>query len=210
MTYTTDFYAQQRLGMQASAERIVPVLYSTFRPLSVIDWGCGDGWWLEAFHELDSQLQLVGVESPSSEIRPSSNLTVHRTDLGELRRYGRFDLALCLEVAEHLPSNQADTLVANLCESSNIVIFSAAIPKQTGLNHINEQYPSYWLPKFARQGYKASAYFRYLFWNDPRIETWYRQNILLFQRAGRGYMFESAYGLVLDVVHPALWEYFRK
>ena len=40
----------------------------------------------------------------------------------------RFDLALCLEVAEHLPAKAADAFVASLVELAPVVVFSAAMP----------------------------------------------------------------------------------
>lgn len=61
------------------------------------------------------------------------------TDVGapiELHR--RFDLVLCLEVAEHLPASAADTLVRSLTGLGNVIAFSAAIPFQGGANHVNE------------------------------------------------------------------------
>lgn len=40
----------------------------------------------------------------------------------------RFDLALSLEVAEHLPKKSAEIFVDTLCKLSDTIIFSAAIP----------------------------------------------------------------------------------
>ena len=56
----------------------------------------------------------------------------------------RFDLAICLEVAEHLPVNAADAIVESLTRLAPVVLFSAAIPHQGGVNHINEQWLDYW------------------------------------------------------------------
>src|SRR5262249_60644531 len=51
----------------------------------------------------------------------------------------RFDLVVCLEVAEHLPTDSAANLLTNLCNAGDVVLFSAAIPGQGGVNHINEK-----------------------------------------------------------------------
>src|SRR5437870_2593605 len=69
-----------------------------------------------------------------------------RMDLREgLHHLRTFELALCIEVAEHLPPRAGDLLVAALSQAAPAVVFSTAIPQQEGTDHINEQWPSYWL-----------------------------------------------------------------
>jgi SAM-dependent methyltransferase len=60
---------------------------------------------------------------------------------------GPFDMAMCLEVAEHLPPELGDRLVGLLSELSPTVVFSAASPGQGGAGHINEQAKEYWLTR---------------------------------------------------------------
>jgi hypothetical protein len=90
-----------------------------------------------------------------------------------------FDLAICLEVAEHLAPSAADTLVASLAALSRIIIFSAATWKQGGQNHLNEQPFSYWKEKFEEKGYTIIDYFRPVFWNEEKVQWWYKQNMFL-------------------------------
>jgi hypothetical protein len=92
----------------------------------------------------------------------------------------RKDLALCLEVAEHLPMRSADQLVRSLVKASPIVMFSAAVPGQGGTDHINEQWPSYWRKKFANHGYEPVDGIRPRILQNPKVEWWYRQNIMVF------------------------------
>ena len=54
----------------------------------------------------------------------------------------RFDLALSLEVAEHLPPECGSEFVQTLTDLSSVILFSAAIPFQGGTDHLNEQWPS--------------------------------------------------------------------
>lgn len=58
------------------------------------------------------------------------------------------DLAICLEVGEHLPPELGDRLVRLLSELSSTVVFSAAPPGQGGIAHINEQPREYWMRRF--------------------------------------------------------------
>jgi SAM-dependent methyltransferase len=67
---------------------------------------------------------------------------------GQSKACGPFDMALCLEVGEHLPPELGDRLVYLLSELSSAVVFSAASPGQGGIGHINEQSKEYWLTRF--------------------------------------------------------------
>jgi SAM-dependent methyltransferase len=72
----------------------------------------------------------------------------------EPARLPRTDVAYCLEVAEHVPPDLGDRLVAYLAHFP-IVVFSAAHPGQGGEDHINEQPKDYWIERFARCGMKV-------------------------------------------------------
>lgn len=61
------------------------------------------------------------------------------------------DVAMCFEVAEHVPASLGDNLIAVLARYP-LVLFTAAHPGQTGLGHINEQPMDYWLTRFASHG----------------------------------------------------------
>lgn len=51
----------------------------------------------------------------------------------------KYDLAISLEVAEHLRASAADLFVQSPANLSGCVLFSAAIPLQGSENHVNEQ-----------------------------------------------------------------------
>ena len=67
----------------------------------------------------------------------------------------------------------------NICCQADTVLFSAAHPGQGGDDHINEQPQSYWVSKFASRGYEKIE-IREIFKNDLKIESWYRDNMVLF------------------------------
>jgi hypothetical protein len=93
-----------------------------------------------------------------------------------------FDLAVCLEVGEHLPKKSSPRLVDLLTTSAPAVLFSAAIPRQGGTNHINDQWPTYWEKLFAARGFRRLDPIRPQLWRSTNIEWWYRQNIYLYLR----------------------------
>jgi len=95
----------------------------------------------------------------------------------------RFDLALSLEVAEHLNPKRADSFVADLCKASDLVLFSAALPAQDGDEHQNCQWTSYWAQLFVRQGYFPFDVVRPLIRSNRAVEWWYRTNVVLYVKA---------------------------
>jgi hypothetical protein len=202
--YDQAFFDQIRPGVQRSAKALVPLLVELVGGqlgFSMIDVGCGEGWWAQEFEAWD--FEVCGVES--HHVRHP--YTIH--DLEQpLPDLGRFGLALCLEVAEHLTPERAPSFVTDLCRLSDLVVFSAAIPGQRGVGHLNEQWPSYWIELFGVHGYSCSDTVRRLIWDDKRIEWWYRQNLLVFTKDGARLPNRvSAPSLfVLDVVHPELWK----
>jgi hypothetical protein len=123
-----------------------------------------------------------------------------------------FDLALCLEVAEHLPADAAPLLVQSLTALAPVVVFSAAIPGQGGDGHINERWPSFWSRYFAAHGYVCFTGLRHRLWPADAVEFWYRQNMLCFVAESRPDLVDRASRenggsstAPLDVVHPQLY-----
>nr|MCU0625906.1 hypothetical protein [Gemmatimonadaceae bacterium] len=122
----------------------------------------------------------------------------------------RYDLAMSLEVAEHLPASRAASFVADLCAASDVVLFSAAAPMQGGTAHINEAWQSTWVSHFAAHGYRALDVVRPRVWDDERVELWYRQNCLVFVNEAGAARVDAAAWLhasprPADVIHPGYW-----
>jgi hypothetical protein len=88
-----------------------------------------------------------------------------------------------VEVAEHLSRARADTFVADLTALAPLVLFSAAIPGQGGVEHLNEQWPAFWIDRFRHRGFEPIDCIRLAVWDDQQVDPWYAQNCLLFARA---------------------------
>ena len=93
---------------------------------------------------------------------------------------GRFDVAVCVEVAEHLPWERSVNFVHALTGLAPVVLFSAAIPLQCGLGHINERDARDWIDLFGRHDYVMVDAIRPRIWCNSRVAWWYRQNLVLF------------------------------
>lgn len=210
-TYDEAFYARQGDGSYRSATVVLGCLRAILPFSSAVDVGCGAGTWVKALLEAGVE-DVLGIDGEYARavlrIPPERFLA---RDLGrplELDR--RFDLALSLEVAEHLPPERAAGFVADLVRLAPAVLFSAAIPLQGGTNHVNERWQGFWAGLFASHGYRPFDVIRPLVWEDSRVEPWYRQNSLLFLADGhpeteRVARAEREAPRPLSVVHPAVF-----
>ncbi len=184
MNQATYVHKNEMPASLRAAEKIVPVILSVTGPVrSVVDLGGGDGSWLQVFRKLGVE-DLLLVDCP--EVEP--HLVIEKECyqpidinhlLPELRR---FELAVCLECAEHIHSSRAEDLVDWLTASADIVVFSAAIPGQGGKGHINERWPHYWHELFRQRNFVRHDVLRPEFIHDQSIPFWYRQNLFLFAK----------------------------
>ena len=182
--YTTDYYDVIRDGSLQSAEIIVPLVLKLLQVRNVVDVGCGVGAWLAAFRKLgvDDVLGIDGDYVDRNRLQiPEERFKAF--DLSKPFTLGRtFDLAISLEVAEHLQAESASGFVTSLCGLAPAVLFSAAIPFQGGNHHINEQWPDKWAELFKKHGYLPIDFIRKQVWQNEAVEFWYAQNTLLFAR----------------------------
>jgi SAM-dependent methyltransferase len=182
--YPPAFFTDLRAGAHRSAREVVPLVLGLLGPRRVVDVGCGLGTWLAVFKEcgVGEVLGVDGayVDRDLLEIPPDQFLA---HDLGQPLYLGRtFDLAVSLEVAEHLPPACAAVLVESLVRLAPVVLFSAAIPFQVGVNHLNERWPEYWAELFEARDYHVVDCLRDKIWGNDRVEWWYAQNLLLYAR----------------------------
>ena len=130
--YNAPFHGGLRAVSRQSALAVVPLLIKSVNPKSVVDLGCGSGEWLSVFRELGVS-DLLGVDGAWAKDMQAASLSAafHEHDLAQpLHLSRRFDLALCLELAEHLDIASAQSLVEVLTRLAPVIVFSAAIPFQ--------------------------------------------------------------------------------
>lgn len=181
VVYDKGFFDSHRIGSAQSARAILPIVFEYIAPKSVIDVGCGSGDWLSVALELGvhSVLGVDGDYVTEDALSIDSSQFV-RSDLTrplEIER--RFDLAICVEVIEHLSNLSETTLIESLVKAADVIVFSGAIPQQGGTHHINERWPWHWARLFGRHGWGTFDVLRPRIWHDRTIEWWYRQNIFL-------------------------------
>jgi len=218
--YDRNFFSELEENSYSSALSVIPVIEEFFHPKSVIDVGCGTGAWLKAWIQKFALKDFLGIDGPyvdkNTLLIPSENFLFK--DLKEPINVNRkFDLAISLEVGEHLSDAKADIFVRSLVSVSDIVVFSAALPGQMGTYHINEQYPEYWAAHFRKYNFIPVDCIRTKIWNNPKVEYWYQQNILVFISENKigEYPYLQCYvdttnPLFLTRIHPYLLELNRE
>lgn len=215
MSYPAKWHSIYGDKTGESARRILPPLLDLFGIRSLVEIGCGNGHWTQAAidHGVEDYLAVDGHWNKRDE------LLVDQTRFREadltlpLALDRRFDLAICLEVAEHVAASSAETLVSSLVGSADILVFGAAIPYQGGSGHINEQWPSYWRELLAERDYEAFDLVRQRHWTDRSIHYWYRQNTLVYvsrrHRKAMEQATQASGGIpmtIVDLVHPEKFE----
>jgi hypothetical protein len=222
-TYADRFFAKREARVVASAAALVPRLVELLAPRTVVDIGCANGLWLEAFRNCGVKVAR-GIDGPWV---PRTRLRIPAADLRtidlaqcplpfQLGPAGEhFDVLVCLELLEHLPTARADALVEAMCSLSDTLLVSVAVPHQGGRGHVNEQWPDYWHERFRARGFVACDFLRFAFWNDARIAPWYRQNLIGYFRGQvpqhiREFAALHAQKLVdtpLPLCHPGVFSY---
>lgn len=213
--YTADFHAGVAEAGRDAAGAIVPIVLELVELASVVDVGSGSGAWLAVFaeHGVEDILGIDGGDIPSEQLQIPEERFLARDLAQPLTLDRRFDLAVSLEVAEHLPETAAAGFVASLVALAPVVLFSAAIPAQGGTSHLNEQWPEYWAAHFGREGYVAVDCIRRRVWSDRRVAFWYAQNTIVYVDEARLQDYPRllserlTHGAgQLSLVHPDLYE----
>ena len=204
--------AREREQNRYSASKILSLLWQHYKPHSVIDIGCGIGTWLNVCQSM-GVTSIKGIDGPWTQDALLEIASEHivRVDFEkQIASQGEYDLAICLEVAEHLTESAASHFVDFVAQSAPVVLFSAAIPFQGGTHHLNEQWPHYWADLFAKRSMIPLDFIRRAIWGDVGIHWWLRQNAMCFVR--RSLLDELSHLRAhetspssLPVVHPSLY-----
>jgi SAM-dependent methyltransferase len=158
-------------------------LAARLRPASVLDVGCGIGLALEALARA-GVAERMGVDGlpPEATALPATQYRQH--DLTRPLRLGRrFDLVLCLGVAEHLPPGRDEVLLDSIARhAGTAILFSAAEPGQPGHGHVNCQLLAVWLAAWRSRGWVPEL-IDSLALRSLASLSWLRRNPVLLRRA---------------------------
>jgi len=197
--YDIEFYKSQVEDSYKASRKVLEMFKQYYQPKSVIDVGCGVGTWLKTWQALGVD-KIYGLDCNTID---DNLLYVSREHIGivDLEKHENlanetYELVMSIEVAEHLNPNASEAFVKLLTSYGDVVLFSAAIPKQPGNNHINCQPPKYWVELFNKQGYECFDFLRKknmelgIGWSPT-------QNMFLYVKRDKLSLFESQ-GFIVD------------
>jgi SAM-dependent methyltransferase len=179
------FYTTTRKGKGASIEVAANLILEAFQPKEVVDIGCGEGLFLNVLHQ--NGVNVLGCDISEAALKVSAkDFVIFQADATKPVRFNKtFDLCICVEIAEHIPTRYSKTLVQNVTRASDTIFFTAAPPWQGGVGHINEQLPEFWIKLFEAEGYQLEEALTESL--KHRMEAadvvfWLSQNLMIFTR----------------------------
>lgn len=204
--FTEEFFRKNYAVSSKGAKAVVPILmkelvgdpYLRWRvPNNVLDVGCGAGAWSDAFEAYGAE--VVRIDGEWAQPKPDYVCDLSSEKPFDFAR--EFDLALCIEVAEHLNEEAGLNLVKTIAVHAKSVLWSAAVPHQGGTGHVNEQWPEYWAAVWAKYGFGAADVIRPKIYGRPEVPWYFQQNMILYTRGGM-----RLAGRCMDYAHPKLVE----
>lgn len=144
--------------------------------MRIIDVGCGPGIYVKALREIGYEVDGIDPDPRC----PERRVSMFDVD-------GKYDLAICLEVAEHIDESLSDNVVKKLTELAPTIIFSAAQVGQGGHGHINCQPKEYWEKKFGKMNFVLDKERTSYFIGEMRKGYhmgWLPKNIQIFKSYG--------------------------
>ncbi|HEC66976.1 MAG TPA: class I SAM-dependent methyltransferase [bacterium] len=153
--YPEKFF-QLRHGVKTWGRILGKTLVETFDIQSLVDFGCGTGSHIAGALEAGAKVQglelmpVLARQYTDKFIRPY----IEYGNVGQYLDCGKWDCVLSIEVAEHLPEEEADVFVENIVRAMSrmAVITSSWRPYRY---HLNPREPKYWIKKFGKLGSKV-------------------------------------------------------
>lgn len=124
-----------RNGAVTSAGEIVPIIMDLINPKSVVDVGCGTGEFLSVFkaHNVNKIVGIDGSWIDTKDLCIPEESFLNKDLEQPVQLNEKFDMAMSVEVAEHLNHESSRTFVKTLTGLAPVVMFSAAVPYQGGI-----------------------------------------------------------------------------
>jgi hypothetical protein len=192
-----DSFFRKRFTLHWRAPIFCQAVIDVLNPESVVDVGCATGDLVRQFRQMG--VPCEGLEGSEHVIKHSVIDNMILWDLrcsiknrwndflpGETNK--RFNLCICLEVAEHIEPEYVNIFLENLIFFSNKILMSIAPPGQKGHYHVNLQPIEYWDKLLLELGYvrkqKIADQIKekiYSWRNKPGIKAFW-QNLVYYEK----------------------------
>ena len=147
-----DNYARGN-GWEEVFARLAARIVKELNPETVLDVGCAYGYLVEGLRDLGVKafgidVSDYAISNAREDIRPFCNVRSATERIAE-----RYDLITCIEVMEHLSPDDLDAAITNMCNASDLIIFSSTPFDYNEESHYSVNPPSFWAEKFAYNGF---------------------------------------------------------
>ncbi|MBX6362152.1 MAG: class I SAM-dependent methyltransferase [Acidobacterium ailaaui] len=130
------------------AQRIV----SLVAPRTVLDVGCAKGLLVRALRNCG--VDAYGIDISEAAINSADPEAKPYLSIGNATRIsGHFDVITCIEVLEHMRDLDADQAIDQMCQATDLIIFSSTPSDYAEPTHINVKQPHEWAAAFAERGF---------------------------------------------------------
>jgi 2-polyprenyl-3-methyl-5-hydroxy-6-metoxy-1,4-benzoquinol methylase len=185
--YDKNYYYLNYQANNAIYSLLAKTLFNEFKPLSVVDAGCGNGGISLALLEAGcKQISAFDASTASVKFAKSMGLEhVQKLDFTSAEKIPALgDLCICCEVAEHIPEKYANHLCDLLSKVAPILVFTAAPPGQGGHLHVNLKPQDWWITMMQRHGlvYDAELVSKIRSAYQGKMISDYDSNMMIFKR----------------------------
>jgi hypothetical protein len=179
-----------------TARKICPTLHRYYHPAKVVDLDRSATEWHGTLLEQGSSVTCAGhAMQESDSAAAGSNL------------HGKeFDLAISLDVRQGLPAAGAAALARRLASLSDVVLVARKDAAQRPVEPGDVSWQARLSTAFAAHNYSRIDFIPLEPWNDPRVISAYRENILLFAAASKRALFRAARETDWQVVDRLIWQ----
>tara|TARA_Y100000992_G_scaffold92213_1_gene59338 strand:- start:319 stop:1086 length:768 start_codon:yes stop_codon:yes gene_type:complete len=214
--YNKNYFTNFKDISYNAAKVVLNDLYKIYKFKSVVDFGCGFGGWIRAAWEINNDIKVTGIDGDYiKDILDFDKGEIIYKNLEENVNIKKHDLAISVETAEHLSPGRANTFVKDLCNSSDVIFFSAAVDGHGGANHLNEQTQSYWINIFNKNGFDPFIFLdRKKYWFHETFDKcpyYISGSFLYIKRDTDQYelfkKFKVQEDFVPDIVHPYILQW---
>ena len=162
--FFNEFFCEKNGVSYANKDHFVPffntiadAIVERFNPKTVLDAGCAVGYLVGALRDRGVEaygfdISEYAITHVRDDIKPYC--FVHSITEKIPKEYPqKYDLVLTIEVLEHLFPEMGTKAIANLCQYSDLILFSSTPDDITNRTHVNVQLPEYWAKEFANNGF---------------------------------------------------------
>jgi len=153
--YSRDFHTSIENDEYPQAIRLAEYISTFSKPDCFIDFGCSTGLYLREIKNKIPDIDSFGFEFSKDAVDNGLCNDIVLFDLTMPLQINKKPntLGLCLEVLEHIDDKYWKEVLLNITNFSDKIIFSAAIPGQGGVGHINCRIKLDWIRRFHELGW---------------------------------------------------------